>query len=435
MTSGTIWVSLSLLHYVRILARHRRRDYLLFAFTAALAVGTKDQASALYVLLPLIIPLADYVRRRGAGEHAPLWRSFVNANTLCVLLVGAATLALIHNLAFNWTGAIERLRIMTGPITTSLQEFPNMVAGHAAMLWLGLRHLQFSLGWPLFVAAVAGVLLTLLRWRSHPRAIALLAPVLSYWIFLIVPLMYHYDRYLMPVALILSVFAGHAAAAFTRPGALAIVRTTVAAAAIAFTVAHAASVDALLVSDGRYAAERWIQDHIPAGEHVMAIGYDLYLPRLDGLDVITNVEPVLEDVSPESPPYLITTSIFDEWRFRDSPRSLAFFQALTSGKTIYQLVYVGRGRPRFNLLDLDGVRTNLDKINPEIRIYRRAGSVVSQMRPLARPHAVRSRAGATTIWIRRRGAAPSARRTGHTPARRRSRAARMPAPPAPVRRA
>jgi hypothetical protein len=138
-------------------------------------------------------------------------------------------------------------------------------------------------------------------------------------------------------------------------------------------------VDALLVSDGRYAAERWIRDHIPAGEHVMVIGYDLYLPRLDGHHVITNLEPVLDDITPASPQYLITTSIFDEWRFRASPPSLAFFKALTSGKTIYRLAYVARGRPRFNFLDLDGVRTNLDKINPEIRIYQRAGSVATRM--------------------------------------------------------
>jgi hypothetical protein len=373
-----LWVSLSLLYYIRILAAHQRRHYVLFGLTAALAIGTKDQAYALYLLMPAIIPLSDYMHRRRAGEQAPLRRSFVNGNTVSVVLVGGTTLALIHNLLFNWTGAVERLRIMTGPITTSLQEFPNTMAGHAAMLSLALRHLQFSMGWPLFVAAIAGVLLALLHSRERPRAPAMLAPILSYWIFLIVPLMYHYDRYLLPIVVILSIFAGYGMAVFTQPGAFAAVRRMLAAAAIAFSVAYAASVDVLLVSDGRYAAERWIRDHIPAGSRVMAVGYDLYVPRLDKLDVITSTEPTLEEVSAASPDYLITTSIFDEWRFRDSPRSLEFLQALTAGKTQYRLALVERGHPPFNLLHLDGVRTNLDKINPEIRIYQRAGSAASR---------------------------------------------------------
>jgi hypothetical protein len=373
-----LWVALSLLYYVRILASHRRRDYVLFSLTAALAIGTKDQAYALYLLMPLMIPLSNVLQRRRAGERTSLWRSFVNANTFSIVLVGGATLALIHNLAFNWTGAVERLRIMTGPITTSLQEFPNTIAGHAAMLWLALRHLQFSMGWPLFAAAVAGVLIAIRRSRMQPRAVSLLVPIVSYWIFLIVPLMYHYDRYLVPIVLILSIFAGHAMAVFTRSGAFAGIRRTGAAAAICFTLAYAASVDTLLVADARYAAERWIRDHIAPGTRVMVIGHGAYAPRLDHLEVITSTEPTLEDVSGASPEYLITTSIFDEWRFRDSPRSLTFLQALAAGRTAYRLASVERGRPAFNLLNIEGIRTNLDKVNPEIRIYQRAGSSASR---------------------------------------------------------
>jgi hypothetical protein len=377
-----LWVALSLLYYLRILHYHRRRDYILFAVTAAIAIGTKDQASALYLLMPLIVPLSDYLRRRESNEHPSLWRAFINSNTAAVVLVGGATLALIHNLAFNADGAVERLRIMTGPITTSLQEFPNTLAGHAGMIALALRHLRFSMGWPFFVAAIAGVLVAILRRSERPYAVAMLAPIVSYWVFLIVPLMYHYDRYLLPVVLILSIFAGRAMAMLTNGHSrLRALRYGAAAAAVVFSIAYAASVDVLLASDGRYAAENWVKAHVAPGSRVMIVGFDLYNPRLDGLDVITSVEPTLDELASISPDYVITTSIFDEWRFRGTPPVLTFFQAVAAGKTEYRLVFVQRGRPRFTLLNLDGVRTNLDKVNPEIRIYQRARSSASRTDP------------------------------------------------------
>jgi 4-amino-4-deoxy-L-arabinose transferase-like glycosyltransferase len=361
------WVSLSLLYYMRILARHARRDYVLFAVSAALAIGTKDQASALYLLTPLPIAISQYRSWQRHGAPAPAWRALINGNTLSVIAAGAATLAVIHNLAFNWSGAVARLRIMTGPITTSLQEFPNTVAGHAAMLLLGLRHVQFSMGWAFFVAALAGILLAAASGERR-RALALLVPIASYWIFLIAPLMYHYDRYLMPAVLILAVFAGHALSKVWSAGRLA---KPVVAAGVLYTGLYAGSVDALMIVDGRYGAQRWMRENIPAGGRVMAVGYDVYLPRFDNLDLLLRPDPTLEELIGAQTDYLVTTSLFDERRLTEYPKQMEFFQAVLAGRTPYRLVVTSRGRPPFNLLDLDGVRTNLDKINPEIRIYRR----------------------------------------------------------------
>lgn len=370
-----LWLALSFLYYVRILARHRQRDYVLFALTAALAIGTKDQASMLYVFMPLTIAASRMRMARQRGEPISWGSALVNRNTLTVAAVGAVALLLIHNVLFNWTGAVDRLRTMTGPITTSLQEFPNTPAGHAAMLSLAVRHLQFSMGWPFFLAAVAGLVIAARRPGEHARALALLPPILSYWTFLIVPLMYHYDRYMLPVVLILSLFGGLAMARFMGPGAFRSVRRIVVMAAIAFTVTRGASVDALLASDGRYAAERWIQANAPAGSRIMGVGYDVYLPHMYGMELLVAPRPSLEQLAEMGPDMVVTTSIFDEERFHGDDRALSFLRDLRSGKTPYQLVFTARGRPAFNLLDFAGVRTNLDKINPVVHVYRRVESV------------------------------------------------------------
>lgn len=366
------WLALSLLFYIRILARHRLKDYALFAVTAALAIGTKDQAYALYLLLPFAIAASDLAKRKSNGEPVSVHRSLFNHRMFAALGVGVVALALLHNLAFNWTGAVERIRIITGPMTWELQEFPNSPAGHAGMLALAVRQLQFSFGWPLFVAAVVGLVLAARRWRSHRRALSLLLPIVSYWLFLIVPIMYHYDRYLLPVSLILSLFAGYALATLTnRSRRFRSVRLFAATIAIAFSVAYAASVDVLLVSDARYSAERWIRENVSRDRRVMAVGYAMYLPRFGNLEVATSVRPTVEELEHMAPDYLVLTSVFEEWRFRNEPASLTFFQQLRTGRLPYELVYSHWARPAISLLDLRGVRTNLDKVNPRIKIYRR----------------------------------------------------------------
>ena len=365
------WFALSLLFYIRILASHRMKDYIAFALAAAFAMGTKDQAYGFYLAMPFTIAASDAILRRGRGMPAALWRSAFNRRTFAVLGTGAAALALVHNLVFNWNGAAERLRIMTGQTTQSLQEFPNTVAGHVGMLALGVRHVQFALGWPLFAASLAGLAIIGLRWRQHPRAMALLPPIATYWVFLILPIMYHYDRYLLPVAVILSLFAGAALARLTQPGGrFAALRQGIAIAVVVHTIASATSVNVLLAGDARYAAERWLHQNLAPGSRVMAVGYPMYLPRFANLDVVTCLRPTLA-MLPEAPDYIVLTSVFEEWRFADDPEALRFFKALKAGRTPYQLAFSYRARPALNLVDIKGVRTNLDKINPRIRIYRR----------------------------------------------------------------
>jgi 4-amino-4-deoxy-L-arabinose transferase-like glycosyltransferase len=366
------WLAWSFLSYVRILARHRMRDYVTFGVTAALAIGTKDQAYGFYVAMPVAIAISDRAMRRRDGLPAALWRSIVNERMVATLVIGIATLVAVHNLPFNWSGAVERFRAITGPMTLSLQEFPNTFAGHVGMVALGVRHLLFVLGLPCLLASVGGLAYAALEWRRYPRALALLPPIVTYWVLLIVPIMYHYDRYLLPVALILSLFSGLALSRLIAGGGrMPAVRRGLVAAAIAVSLAYAVSIDLLLAGDARYAAERWLRHNLAPGTRVMAIGHPPYLPRLEHLDVVMCFRPTLA-VLAEAPDYLIMTSIFEEWRFQEDPEALEFFRALRAGATPYELAFSHRAQPALNLLDVRNVRTNLDKINPRIRVYRRS---------------------------------------------------------------
>ncbi|HSC27575.1 MAG TPA: glycosyltransferase family 39 protein [Vicinamibacterales bacterium] len=367
------WLLLSLLHLLRIIEDGRWRDYVAFATFAAFAIGTKDQAAACYPLLPAAMWLAERARLRRAGHPRPAVAALFHPRMLGAGAIGVLVLAAIHNLPFNWTGAAERLEAITGPMTAQMQEFPNTQEGHLRMIALGVRHVQFSLGWPLFLVSAAGAGFALSRVRRDPRPLVLLAPIVSYWLFLIVPIMYHFDRYLLPVAVIASVFAGPVLAfLIDRRHRWAPLGIAAIIAVLGYSFAYASSVNTLIDADSRYLAEDWMKRHVPADSRIMVVGYSLYLPRFDGVDALTTTRPTIDELDAVDPEYLVTTSLFDERRFRGDPESTEFFRRLRGGTAGYSAVFVSRRQPRWNLLgDFSRVRSNLDKINPTITVYRR----------------------------------------------------------------
>lgn len=369
----TLWLLLSLYSAIRIAREPRFGDYLGFATFAAFAIGTKDQAGAFYPLIPLLLVGAAYRRAQVEGHRRPLVAALGDRRLLIAGAYGLALLAAIHNLALNWSGAAERIQAITGPMTTQMQEFANTPRGHLEMIALGIRHVQFALGWPLFGVTVVGTFTAIARLRHDTRPLFLLLPIVSYWVFLIVPILYHFDRYFLPVVVLLTVFAGPVLAWLTTRAAWRQAGPLVAVLVLAYTAVYASSVNALMDADGRYAAEAWLEANVPGGSRIMAVGYAMYLPRLDGPEVTITPRPSLEELQARGPDYLVLTSAFDQRRFEPHTAEAAFFRALHAGTGGYAEVFWSRGRPRWNLLGpLRRVRSNFDKINPAIAIYARS---------------------------------------------------------------
>jgi len=109
---------------------------------------------------------------------------------------------------------------------------------------------------------------------------------LSYYVTFIAVVLYVYDRFLLPIAVLLCLAAARwlahevsrAASADSCVGAFLV--------ALIWGLGRSLSVDAQMAGDSRYAAERWLRTHA-SGQSVGAIGPLEYLPRLEGLSVRT----------------------------------------------------------------------------------------------------------------------------------------------------
>jgi len=358
------WFALSLLFFLRALRRAQPRDFVLFALAAAAAVATKDQAFALYVLTAPFLVWETV--RRGGTARLPV----------TMLGAGAVAYAVLSGALFNPGGWLAHVRLIAGPASSAFRMFDQGLSGHVELLAQAARQLVFVMGWPSLLAALAGLVLA---GREHARYrtwLASLVPAVSYVLFFPLVVLYVYDRFLLPVALVLSLFGGLALARAWRGGAWTQRAATLAV--LAFAAARAASVDVLLVRDSRYAVEDWLRREVGPAPLVAAVGPLEYLPRFDGLHW-RRLGPAAVRLAQVNPDVVVVNADYAR-RADEGTGERAFYTALDDGSLGYRVALRQRTDPR-TLLDTDALRrdgpgriwSNLDKVDPEIVVYRRTG--------------------------------------------------------------
>ncbi|MBQ01505.1 MAG: hypothetical protein CL477_12560 [Acidobacteria bacterium] len=368
------WTQLSMFFFIRVLKDHRLGDYLGFSAAAALAIGTKDQAASYYVLTPVVIGWSAFVWHRRADSRASIWAALINLRTLGALGFGAVALALIYNVSFNWSGFVQHVDFVTSPANVfgPEQRFLHSLMGQLGNFAQGLRHLQFSMGWPLLMICTVGVVWALIQKPRNTRLLALLVPLASFWVFLLSVLLYHYDRWSMTEAVTLSLFGAPLLTHFTERGSRwRVARIGGVVAVFVFTFAYAFSVNAMMAADSRYAVERWMQEHISEDDLVLTVGFPMYLPRMHEYSSTGTMGPSVAHLQEVEPEYVITSSSYDERRWEEGHASWEFFALLKTGSLPYVTALSHQSRPKWNFLSFRGVLSNLEKIDPEINIYRR----------------------------------------------------------------
>ena len=373
------WFAVSLFAYIRIVKRHDRRDYLLFAASAALAVCTKDQAYGLYVLTAPAILVARWHRWRKVG--GPVVQVLVDRTTMLAAGVAAGIFIVADNLVFNFSGFVEHVRVLVGPASSSYQMFPGTAAGQIQMAWAAMRELRYMFGWPLVTIVAVGVVRGMGGSTAGPLLRWLAVPAVSYYAVFIGVVLYFFDRFLMPIGLVLSLFAGCWLEQFLAPAVRARrVRLALVAAAFAYSVVYVAAVDYALTSDSRYAATRWMRARVGPNQVIGSLGPIEYVMLADRF-AWQPIETV-EDVAATQPKFIVldTEAVA---RLPTFHPGRAMRAALLDGRAGYRLALRFRS-PSVPLPgrhpDLGDRRRNtpqmstLSMINPTMEIFERPGS-------------------------------------------------------------
>jgi hypothetical protein len=371
------WFALSLVFYLRVLKHDRLRDYLGLAATAAMSVCTKDQAYGLYVLMPLTIVWAAW-RRTGAGGGA-LVRAAVNRKTLLALACFGVVFVLVQNLAFNWTGFAQHVRMITG-FSHPYRAFPNTWRGQLDLLWLSVVLIQRSFGWPAFVVCAAGLTYAVVRPFRSGLLLWVLVPAVSYYLTFIAVVGYSYDRFLIPVCLCLAILGGWALDRFVETAPLPRGwRVGTAAGVLAFGVYYAGLVDVAMIFDSRYVVEAWMRQHVAPRQLVGTADISIHTPRLSGFRWVPMLR--VETIAKQRPAFVVIDVDYGTGLARSDAARV--YKALIDGTLGYRRVLSYRTPlPWLPLAhpDLAGPRlagevySNLYHINPLIEVFERVGT-------------------------------------------------------------
>jgi hypothetical protein len=371
-----MWYALALWSYAAIIRREPTRGrFAALGIAAALSVGTKDQAYGFFVLIAA--HLAWLAWRRASGS--PLTRlarvagdRFLAAGLIAFVL----TFVAVHNLPWNAAGFRGHLDIITGPASQDYRMFDSASwSGQASLFATALQQWPWCLGWPALVAAIAGLAIVVQR-----RDVATLAfvslPILSWYVFLIAVIGYHYDRFFLGPSLGLAILAGVALdtlIAYANPRPLGAI---LAGAVLVFGLLNGASVPRLMRADSRYAAEQHLAERAIGGARVAYTGRIEYLPRLERFSAM-EVAPTGGDLAASGADVLVVNWQYAQ-RAHTDPVRWQFYDQLDSGALPWRLALRAKTPlwtplglfPRLNAVDASPF-TNLNKINPEIRVYER----------------------------------------------------------------
>lgn len=361
--------ALFLLFAIRWLQSGKRFDAALMGLTAALSVGIKDTAFALFPLLPVafLLPL----RRPDDQGSLASWRRLLTDSGLWAGIVsGGALLAVLLGFPWDPTGFLRHFNRGTAMLHGSEREFANTLSGHVALFSTGLVNWAFVLGLPMSVIATLGAIQLWRRRETRAFAALLTLPPISYYALFILPIGFNPARYFLPLAFLAALSAGvwwkHAFE--RRPRRRWLVAACVLV--VGWSLARTVAVDWLMATDSRTAVEKFVAE-LPAGSRAVAFGRPQAAPRIRtaSWNALRGGECAgLADMHAD----LISVTPQDAWGGPEGGRQP--MALLLSGEAGYRRV---RLFPRPSLarwLVPPWAHSNLDKISPDVVVLERTES-------------------------------------------------------------
>jgi 4-amino-4-deoxy-L-arabinose transferase-like glycosyltransferase len=282
------WTMLSLLFCMRAVVGKKPNRFWYAALFAAAAVATKDQAYAVFALsLPMFFALwfgtDPWPRRNARSLLVTLALAAIAAIVALLLVDGAIT---------NPGGFLKRVAFLAGPASQDYAEYPHGMAGARVLLGDMFSHYTEGVGAVTFALAVIGAAAFVLRARGAlwiAGMLPLLAAI-SFTLCFNLAALRSDDRFVLPQALMACVYIGIAAALVLnarprlRPVAVAVLAVTG-----LLSLHQAMAVDAAMLLDPRYDAERWMAAHVRTGDTIETYGQNAYLPRFPARAAITRI--------------------------------------------------------------------------------------------------------------------------------------------------
>jgi asparagine N-glycosylation enzyme membrane subunit Stt3 len=281
------WSMWALWAFARLWTEGQRRHYVLLGVFVALAMASKVQAYALFLLLPVPIVWVHY-HQSGSPRlnFESLIKVLLHRNIIGAALGFAMTFVLANNLVFNLPRYINMMREVIRDRDVDRYLDPTVLGDHFQLIGQTLDFLQRSMGWPLFLAGSVGLFYCL--WRHSRRTWPLLVPLVSFYaVFIHVNLFYVHPRHVLPVALLLALFGGKLMADGLDSRRIpAVAMPVILTVVFGYSFIYGLSADLTIMNDSRYLAGDWMRANISKDAQVEVNSPLMFLPwNLDAYQV------------------------------------------------------------------------------------------------------------------------------------------------------
>lgn len=250
--------------------------------------------------------------------------------------------------------------------------FSPTVSGQLKLLWTSADLVLWSLGIAGAILCAVGAIALWRRRAPGPSMIPVVLAVVSYYVCFVAVVGYVYDRFMIPVTLLLSLIAAEGIRTLLRAGRTA---TALCVVLLLWMGWRAASIDVLLLRDSRYVAEEFLKAHVTFGDVVASIDEQGYSPRLDAFEHAI-VRPTAAATLAARARFVVVNVQFLQRFDPDSGRA-KWLAWLTSADSSYHQVFRYKSRLTGSafawtpalLDDREDSFTNLDKADSEIAIF------------------------------------------------------------------
>jgi hypothetical protein len=384
------WSCLGMVVFANILVEgFTPRRALWLGVFAGLAIATKDQAVTIFLPFACVLLLPKFNRPGDSKYRLKPLLVGLGASVIAYLISTGMVvdpdrhITHVHKMFFT----MERLVGPEANVTAYFPKSPRTMAGAAGLAGEYIRGLVATVSLPVLLTSLVGVLLA---FRTSPRRLVLLLPVLALFFMVTLPMGISVRRYHLPLTLL---FDGFAAVAIVT-----LSRSTFRWAWVPLLVGLCGwrlliGVDLTYAQyrDTRYDASEWFAAHARPGDRVEYFGSAQKLPHLSA-DIesrrvgefqdaarnanwkahVRSVSSVLRYLENEGPEYVLIipdwTSLPGMVRSQDCPPEI--YDALTNGTAGFTQVVL---YPTRTLLPGPLCRPSLDNpsVCPPVAIFAR----------------------------------------------------------------
>lgn len=375
------WACFALLETARTIVRREPRRLRRVFLCAALAVGTKDQAYAIFLAgFPVAIAAWLLLDREVKARRGEIARQLVIG-----LAISGVLFLLVSGAITNPSGFRARIHFLLGPASQNHAYYASSWGGRLNILR------DIAVGWdrfypyPFAAAALAGLWAHVAGARragTPERLVAGLVPLLgglSFILFFNMTARRTEHRFAMPEMLLFGVYAGVAFDRLTELCRGGLARRAALASMtglLGWGLFECAAVDANMLLDPRYDTEAFLAAEVREGDVVEAYGANAYLPRFpkaahasrvdlsslstrNPLPDVQEIQAPFNEIESRKPRFIIVTDAW-VWRYfatgawggrvvppeqaereRDEP-SRAYFHQLHTDRLEYRLVHVSK---------------------------------------------------------------------------------------------